>query len=162
MPNCCSAPHCPCRSIAAKISRIHEVGAAAAAAVSCTCWKEEGRPRPLVSSQLPCTCFLAQSAASSTKHGPYTLGLPFPPALQVERQLAALHNQLHVNVAPRKQALELLRHKIEEENRQVGGRGRGRHWDCKLLDKELGGGERAGKHVWDKRQVQAGVKGGVS
>lgn len=38
---------------------------------------------------------------------------------QVERQLAALHNQLHVNVAPRKQALELLRHKIEEENRQV-------------------------------------------
>jgi len=41
----------------------------------------------------------------------------------VERQLAALHNQLHVNVAPRKQALELLRHKIEEENRQVGKRG---------------------------------------
>ncbi|PRW56976.1 hypothetical protein C2E21_3803 [Chlorella sorokiniana] len=38
---------------------------------------------------------------------------------EVERQLAALHNQLHVNVAPRKQALELLRHKIEEENRQI-------------------------------------------
>lgn len=49
----------------------------------------------------------------------------------MERQLASLHNQLHVNVAPRKQALELLRHKIEEENRQVGGWARAGHgWEA--------------------------------
>lgn len=38
---------------------------------------------------------------------------------EVERQLSALQNQLHVNVGPRKQGLEHLRHLIEEENKKI-------------------------------------------
>ena len=90
---------CNCRSIAAKIARIHDVSASTAL------------PLPLPP-PLPCL------ARGSPPNPDNTRSRCCP--VQVERQLAALHNQLHVNVAPRKQALELLRHKIEEENRQVG------------------------------------------
>ena len=38
---------------------------------------------------------------------------------EVERQVQQLQNQLHVNVAPRQQALEHLRHRVEEQNRII-------------------------------------------
>lgn len=40
---------------------------------------------------------------------------------EVERQLSDLQLSLHVNVGPRKQALEHLRGKIEEQNHAIDG-----------------------------------------
>jgi hypothetical protein len=39
---------------------------------------------------------------------------------EVERELSGLQLQLHVNVGPKKQALEMMRRKIEEQNERVG------------------------------------------
>lgn len=40
---------------------------------------------------------------------------------EVERELSALQLQLRVNVGPKKQALEMLRRKIEAQNERVKG-----------------------------------------
>ena len=39
--------------------------------------------------------------------------------LEVERQLRELQLALHVNVGPRRQALEHLRHLIEQQNHEI-------------------------------------------